>query len=139
MTETTSLSMARTMAEENREPTSERTKQIAKRLKKTREARGVGQRAFARQLGISPTLMNHYESGERRIPSDVLAEIAEQLECSTDVLMGLSKAPRKVEVEMPTEVKSLWKKFQLVLKLPAHDQRAVIRLINSVSKTSNAS
>ena len=123
------------MAEENREPTSEITKQIAKRLKKVRESRAISQRQFAKQLGLSQTLVNHYERGERRIPSDVLAQIAEMLECSVDSLMGLTKAPRKHEPEMPPEVKALWKKFQQMLKLPDHDQRAVIRLINSVSKT----
>ena len=46
----------RPMAEENREPTSERTKQIAKRLKKVRESRAISQRAFARKIGISQTL-----------------------------------------------------------------------------------
>jgi len=129
----------RTMAEENREPTSERMKQIAKRLRTVRESRAISQRQFARQLEVSSALMTKYEKGERRIPSDVLAEMAEILECSVDALMGLTKAPRKYEPEMPTEVKALWKKFQLVLKLPEHDQRAVIRLINSVSKSSKAS
>jgi len=123
------------MAEENREPTSERTKLIAKNLKKVRESRAISQRQFAKQLSVSPTLMNYYERGERRIPSDLLGDMAEFLECSVDALMGLTKAPRKYEPEMPPEVKTLWKKFQLVIKLPEHDQRAVIRLINSVSKT----
>ena len=139
MTDQNEFAEVRNMAEENREPTSERTKQISKRLKKVRESRAISQRQLARQLSVSPTLMNHYERGDRRIPSDVLAEIAEILECSVDALMGLTKAPRKYEPEMPTEVKALWKKFQLVLKLPEHDQRAVIRLINSVSKSSKAS
>ena len=127
----------RHMAEENREPTSERTKQIAKRLKKVRESRAISQRSFARKIGISQTLAVHYERGDRRIPSDVLAEIAELLECSVDELMGLSKAPRKHEPEMPKEIKHLWKKFQLVIQLPEHDQRAVIRLINSLNRTTS--
>lgn len=135
MTTSDTFSGPTTMAEENREPPSDRTKQIAKRLRRVRESRAMSQREFGRQLGVSPAMMNNYEQGERRVPSDVLAEMAEILECSADELMGLTKAPRKYEPEMPPEVKALWKKFQLVLKLPEHDQRAVIRLINSVSKT----
>ena len=123
------------VSEENREPTSERAKQIAKRLQRVRESRAISQRQFAKNLGISQTLMGFYERGERRIPSDVLAEMAEMLECSVDVLMGLTKAPRKYEPEMPPEIKHIWKKFQLVIKLPEHDQRAVIRLVNSLSRT----
>ena len=135
MSDSENFSRIATMAEENREPTSDRTKQIAKRLRKVRESRAISQREFARQMGVSSALMTNYEKGERRIPSDVLAEMAEILECSADDLMGLTKAPRKYEPEMPPEIKALWKKFQLVIKLPEHDQRAVIRLINSVSKT----
>jgi len=129
------LNTSESMAEANREPPSERTRQIAKRLKKVRESRTISQRELARRLDVSSALMAGYENGERRIPSDVLAEIAEILECSVDALMGLTKAPRKHDPEMPPEVRSLWKKFQKMLELPEHDQRAVMRLINSVSKT----
>jgi hypothetical protein len=36
---------------------------------------------------------------------------------------------------MTDEMKHLWKKFQLVAELPDNDQRAVIRLINSLAKS----
>ena len=123
-----------TPMEANREPTSERTKHIAKRLKRVRESRAISQRHFAKQVGISQTLMGFYERGERRIPSDLLAEMAEMLECSIDALAGITKAPRRYEPEMPPEIKHLWKKFQLVTNLAEHDQRAVIRLINSLTR-----
>jgi len=79
-------------------------------------------------------MMSHYERGERRIPSDLLAEMAQILGVSADVLLGIKPNGKNNAQEMSTETKKLWKKFQQVAKLPDHDQRAVIRLINSIAK-----
>ena len=121
-----------TVADDNRIPTSKRTKQIAKRLARLRQERAISQRDFCKKLGISQPMMSHYERGERRIPSDLLAEIAKILSVSADELLGLKRSSKNVE--MSKEMKRMWKKFQQVAGLPEHDQRAVIRLINSVAK-----
>ena len=122
------------MAEENRQPISPQMKQIAKRVFVAREQRHINQRDLAKQLGISQPMMSQYERGERRIPSDLLATIINILGESADtVLFGTSKTPRPV-LEIDDEMKKTWKKFQQVMELPEDDQRAVIRLINSVAK-----
>ncbi len=77
-------------------------------------------------------MMSHYERGERRIPSDLLAEMAKILNVSADELLGLKRSAKAAE--MSKDMKRMWKKFQQVAALPEHDQRAVIRLINSVAK-----
>ena len=77
-------------------------------------------------------MMSHYERGERRIPSDLLAEMAKILNVSADELLGLKRSAKNGE--MSKDMKRMWKKFQQVAGLPEHDQRAVIRLINSVAK-----
>lgn len=43
---------------------------IAERLRLTREASGLKQAAFCRQVGISPQAWNNYETGARRISLD---------------------------------------------------------------------
>jgi len=53
------------------------------------------------------------------------------LKVSADELLGL-KPPRVDRVDDDAETKRLWKKFQMVTALPEKDQRAVIRLINSL-------
>lgn len=121
------------VAEENRQPTTKRTKEIARRLTRLRQQKAIGQRDFCERLGISQPMMSHYERGERRIPSDLLVEMAQILGVSADELLGLKKSSRNTQ-EMTPETKKLWKKFQQVSKLAEHDQRAVIRLINSLSR-----
>jgi len=121
-----------TVADDNRVPTTKRTKQIAKRLSRFRQERAISQRDFCKQLGISQPMMSHYERGERRIPSDLLAEMAKILNVSADELLGLKRSTKNAE--MSRDMKRMWKKFQQVAGLPEHDQRAVIRLINSVAK-----
>jgi transcriptional regulator with XRE-family HTH domain len=121
------------MAEENRQPITEQMRQIAKRVVRARQEKVVSQRDLADRLGISQPMMSHYERGERRIPSDLLADIVAILAVSADTLLGTEKSS-KASPEMSDDMKKLWKKFQQVLKLPEDDQRAVIRLINSVAK-----
>jgi len=121
------------MAEENRQPITEQMRQIAKKVVRARQEKVVSQRDLAARLGISQPMMSHYERGERRIPSDLLAEIVAALGISADTLLGTEKAG-KSSPEMTEDMKKLWKKFQQVLSLPEDDQRAVIRLINSVAK-----
>ncbi|MFN6303073.1 MAG: helix-turn-helix domain-containing protein [Pirellula sp.] len=122
-----------TVAEENRQPITEQMRQIAKRVVRARQEKVVSQRDLAERLAISQPMMSHYERGERRIPSDLLADIVAILGVSADTLLGTEKAS-KSSPEMTDDMKKLWKKFQQVLKLPEDDQRAVIRLINSVAK-----
>ena len=122
------------LADENRQPMSERTLEIAQRLTRIRQQKAISQREFCAKLEVSQPMMSHYERGERRIPSDLLADMAEILGVSTDELIGL-KTPKKNTPEMDAETKKLWKKFQKMSQLPEHDQRAVIRLINSLTRT----
>lgn len=121
------------LADDNRIPTSKRTKQIAKRLSRLRQEKAISQRDFCKKLGISQPMMSHYERGERRIPADLLAEMAKILSVSADELLGLKRSAKN-NGEMSKEMKRMWKKFQQVAALPEHDQRAVIRIINSVAK-----
>lgn len=121
------------VAEENRREPTDQTRRIAKRLANIRRKQGISQSELARQVGLTQPMMSRYENGERRIPSELLAELAAAIGVSSDELLGLKK-PSKNAQEMNAETKKLWKKFQQVSKLAEHDQRAVIRLINSLSR-----
>jgi len=57
--------------------------------------------------------------------------LAKALKVSADELLGL-KPPRVERVHDDAETRRLWKRFQMVTALPEKDQRAVIRLINSL-------
>jgi Predicted transcriptional regulators len=59
-----------------------------KRVKDLREDHDLKQKELAEILGISQRAYSHYESGTRKIPLDVLVELADYYHCSTDYLLG---------------------------------------------------
>ncbi len=50
---------------------------------------------------------------------------------TTDELLGL-KPPKVAPVEEDSEARRQWKRFQMITTLPERDQKAVVRLINSL-------
>jgi len=107
---------------------------FAARLYEARRASGLTQVQLAEKIGSTQRAISYYESTTGLPPVPVLVDLAKALDVSTDDLLGLApaSAPPKAKKESPAE-RRLWKKFQQVLRLPAKDQRAVIRLINSVA------
>ncbi len=113
------------------------TSAIANRIAEARKDRGISQQQMAKKLGVTQPIISRYERGELRIHAELLVKIAKLLNIASDELLGL-QAPKndgKKNDELDTPSKRrMWKKFQQVAKWPEKDQRAVIRLINSVSE-----
>jgi transcriptional regulator with XRE-family HTH domain len=124
------------MSEENRREPSADTIRIANRLTTLRKQQGISQLEICKKLGLTQSMMSRYENGTRRIPSELLIQFAKAIGVSSDEILGLKTvSPRSNPFQdMTDEMKHLWKKFQLVTELPDNDQRAVIRLINSLAK-----
>ena len=113
--------------------------EFGRRLTETRQKRGLTQVQLAELIGSTQRAVSRYETVAEFPPAAVLLEIAKVLEVSADELLGL-KSPRSAPAQhQDPEVKRLWKKFQQVRTLPEKDQRAVIRLINSLVVTRQAS
>lgn len=113
------------------------TAAIAQRIADLRKERGISQQQMAKKLGVTQPVISRYERGELRIHAELLVKIAKVLTTSIDQLLGLErpKTNGKPRNELDTPAKRrLWKKFQQIAKWPDKDQRAVIRLINSVSE-----
>jgi len=73
-----------------------------------------------------------------RSPVDAIIRLADALGVSADELLGIgnSKAARERSEQDDPDVRRLWKKFRQITHLPEKDQRAVIRLINSLASAS---
>lgn len=112
------------------------TTAIAKRIAEARKDRGISQAAMAKKLGVTQPIISRYERGELRIHAELLVKIAKILKSTSDELLGLK--PMKMQQpknELDTaDKRKLWKKFQQIAKWSEKDQRAVIRIINSMSK-----
>lgn len=71
-------------------------KGLPERLRNSRIKQGYSQRTVANQLGISPSVISCYESGERTPSTDVLLALSYMYKCSTDYLLGRESAPPRL-------------------------------------------
>ena len=97
-----------------------------------RKARGITQVELAKTLGTTQRTISYYEN-EGGLPTVLLlGGLARALGVTTDELLGLK--PTKLQ-DSPQK-RRLWKRLQRIESLPERDQRAVIRLINSLVASS---
>jgi transcriptional regulator with XRE-family HTH domain len=104
---------------------------FGKRLFSLRKARGLTQVQLAEALGTTQRVISYYETEAELPPSTAIIPLARILDVSTDELLGLR--PARVNGNSSLQKQRLWKRFQKMEGLPTKDQRAVIRLINSLA------
>jgi len=64
---------------------------LPQRLKELRTQMGLSQRAVAKQLDLSPSIISGYETGERTPSAEVILALSYLYRCSTDYLLGKEK------------------------------------------------
>jgi len=109
---------------------------FGKRLFALRKTRGLTQVQLAEALGTTQRVISYYETEAELPPSTAIIPLARVLEVSTDELLGLK--PADPNGNSSIQKQRLWKRFQKMDVLPTKDQRAVIRLINSLAGSSTA-
>ncbi|RHA03306.1 XRE family transcriptional regulator [Agathobacter rectalis] len=70
-------------------------KNLAGRLKELRIQNKLTQKQVSELLGISPSIISGYETGERTPSAEILLSLSYLYKCSTDYLLGKSN-------DMPT-------------------------------------
>jgi transcriptional regulator with XRE-family HTH domain len=110
---------------------------FGQRLESLRKARGLTQLQVAQALETTQRTVSYYETQGGSPPAYVVTTLARLLHVSADELLGLKPSKVEHKKEDP-EKRRLWKRFQLMASLPQRDQRAVIRLINSLSSAKRA-
>lgn len=70
-------------------------KNLASRLKELRIQNKLTQKQVSELLGISPSIISGYETGERTPSAEILLSLSYLYKCSTDYLLGKSN-------DMPT-------------------------------------
>jgi transcriptional regulator with XRE-family HTH domain len=109
---------------------------FGKRLFALRKTRGLTQVQLADALGTTQRVISYYETEAELPPSTAIIPLARVLEVSADELLGLK--PTEPIGNSSVQKQRLWKRFQKMDVLPTKDQRAVIRLINSLAGSSQA-
>jgi transcriptional regulator with XRE-family HTH domain len=109
---------------------------LGPRLTAVRKARGFTQVQLAQAAGSTQRSISYYENDDGIPPASIVIALAKALKVSADELLGL-KTPRLERADDDAETRRLWKRFQMVTSLPEKDQRAIIRLINSLVSLSS--
>jgi transcriptional regulator with XRE-family HTH domain len=104
---------------------------FGERLQAIRKARGLTQVQLAEAAETTQRAISYYETEAGFPPAPAVIDLAKALKVSTDELLGV-KAPRVERINDDSEARRQWKRFQMVSTLPERDQKAVIRLINSL-------
>lgn len=107
------------------------------RLAAFRKTRGLTQVQLSEHTGVSQRAISSYEAQGSYPPADVVASLARGLGVSTDELLGLKTLPRSLRQPPDVLPRRLRKKLQQILALPESDQRAILRLINSLTDKRN--
>ena len=88
-------------------------------LRQLRKRRGLSQRTAAKDLGISPALLSHYEKGIRECGLDFLLKLSQYYGVSCDYLLGITDHESLLDDEFEKEALAL----NDILKLAAkHNQ-----------------
>jgi transcriptional regulator with XRE-family HTH domain len=108
---------------------------ISENIKKLRKARGLTQAALGQKIGTRQKVIADYENGISKPPQDRLPVIAKFFGVSVDELIGTEDVipPKAKDDEAHVHGNSRIAKLQEVFeKLPAADQRAVLKHINGL-------
>jgi transcriptional regulator with XRE-family HTH domain len=109
---------------------------FGERLQNIRKARGLTQVQLAEAARTTQRYISYYETEAGFPPPPAVLDLAQALDVTTDELLGV-KPPKVERIDDDSEARRMWKRFQMVAVLPERDQKAVIRLINSLAAVSN--
>lgn len=68
--------------------------QFGRRVRQSREERGWSQGDLARECGLTPSGVAHFEAGRREPRLTSIVRLAEALDISADYLVGISNQPQ---------------------------------------------
>ena len=74
-------------------------KGLAYKLKKLRLIYGLSQKQVAEKLGMSPSIVSAYETGERTPSLDILLAISYLYNCKTDYLLRKQQDTPKLRID----------------------------------------
>ena len=104
---------------------------FGERLQNFRKARGLTQVQPAEAAETTQRAVSYYETEAGFPPAPAVIALTKALNVTTDELLGV-KPPKLERVNDDSEARRQWKRFQMISTLPERDQKAVVRLINSL-------
>jgi transcriptional regulator with XRE-family HTH domain len=93
---------------------------MGKRLKHLRDRRGLAQKFVAEKIGVKNNTLSAYESGDREPNFQILTNLADFYEVTTDYLIGVTDSPIRTKEQdefikdVDLSVRELREKYNLV-------------------------
>lgn len=103
-------------------------KDIGVRIAQLRKAKGMTQKELAEKIGVTRTVVTDYECGRVRIYDEMLARLAQVLECSTDSILGL-KTSSKTEAVPQLR---FTRRMRDLEQLPELKQKAILKTLDDL-------
>jgi transcriptional regulator with XRE-family HTH domain len=75
-------------------------KNLPEKLKSLRTKYGFSQKQVADKLGVSPSIVSGYETGERTPSTEILLSLSYLFGCSTDYLLGKSSEKPTMKIDV---------------------------------------
>lgn len=75
-------------------------KGLSEKLKELRTKYGFSQKQVAERLGVSPSIVSGYETGERTPSTEVLLSLSYIYNCSVDYLLGKQTQEPKMTIDI---------------------------------------
>jgi transcriptional regulator with XRE-family HTH domain len=104
---------------------------FGERLARLRKERGYTQVELAEKIGITQALMTDYERGKLRLNAEMICRLAQALDVSADVLLGISKSAAEPRASRGARLSlRLVRRIQKIDRLPAPKQKALLQTID---------
>jgi len=103
------------------------------RLLAARRSRGITQTQLADLIGSTQKAISYYEATGGNPSSDVITKVAKALNTTADDLLGLTEATDQATPQSGDE-RRLWRRFRQLITLPEKDRRAVMRMLDTMTK-----
>lgn len=103
---------------------------IGQRLARLRKQRGQTQTELAEKIGILQNMVSAYERDSLRLHADMLARFALALGVSSDEILGLSLRLEESEEATSNPSPRLVKRMKKIARLPATEQKALLKTID---------
>lgn len=108
-------------------------RQLGQRIAERRRALDMNQTQLADLLGIAQQTMAHYENGKLRVAVAMLPTIAEALDVSIEMLIGVdTKKPTKPAASKRGPTPKIQQQLEALSALPRSKQRLVSEVLDSV-------
>lgn len=104
------------------------------RLITARRSRNMTQVQLAHAIGSTQRAISYYEAEGGNPGPDIVAKMATALGTTADVLLGLATDATDQAEPTTVDERRLWRRFRQLLTLPEKDRRAVLRMLDTMTK-----